>query len=453
MNLLRFILLSFSLLCFQQGTAQVGIQTDNPQATLDISSGNTIDFNDGLLIPRVAAFSAVNPGVEQNGMLVFLTTTSAGNTSGFYYWNHASTSWDKLGEGNGSFWSQGTLNGRPYIFYQDAQTTNNIPIRIFEDGYLGIGTSTLPQERIELKFENENNIQIASSNPENSSKLIFYNQNGTFNSPDYLRTDEVLGGIIGKTWDGTDASEEIASIKFKGSETQSEDNLPTKIDFAVTRGGQAESTVQMSLESDGELRLNPLNSTNNVANNGVRPVPVYANANGGLTLNGDSQILVEPSVKFTNSDTTTNLNISPATPAGIGVGINLPILGNLLWNDDTTLFQVGTSTQVIRINEAGRYNVVSNIYFSGNAPGTSLECYIVINPADGSPDYVASSIYANSYIGGSFNHSLSSISINEDIQVSAGDVLSVRVKGNGNSNATILMPTVNTSMFQLTKIR
>ncbi|AGC77356.1 hypothetical protein LX97_01655 [Nonlabens dokdonensis] len=451
MKSLRIFLLVCASLSLVRLDAQVGIQNDNPQATLDISAGATVDSNDGLLIPRIENFPLIDPGAAQNGMLVFLETASTGNTAGFYFWNNSSTSWEKLGEGG--FWSQGSINDRPYIFYQDAQTNNSIPLRIFEDGYVGLGAVDEPRERLELRFEGDNDVQLTSSFPANPPNLIYYNQGGTFESPEFLRRDEPIGYTVGKTWDGDDQSGDIIGIQFDAANVHTATSLPTKMRFAVTNVDEVINEVQMTLESSGELQLTQLNSTNNVANDGVRPVPVFVNVNGGFTLNGDSQILVEPSVKYTNSDITTNLNVDALAPANTAVGFNLPVIGNLQWNDDTNLYQVGSSGQFIRVNEAGRYNIVGNIYFRGNAPGASLKCYVVIEPANGDPDYVASSIYANSYIGGSFNHNLSSISFTEDIEIDAGDILSIRVKGNGNQNATITMETAGSSMLQLTKIR
>lgn len=77
------------------GLAQVGINTTSPNAMLDIRSSNqsTPSNNDGLLIPKIDNFPTVNPTISQQGMLVYLTTTSGSNTPGFYYWNNSTTSW------------------------------------------------------------------------------------------------------------------------------------------------------------------------------------------------------------------------------------------------------------------------------------------------------------------------------------------------------------------------
>ncbi|MEZ4794332.1 MAG: tail fiber domain-containing protein [Flavobacteriaceae bacterium] len=80
--------------------AQVGIGNTNPQATLDISATNsaTPSNEDGILIPRIDEFPAVNPGAAQDGMMVFVTGNGT-PTEGFYYWDNGTTSWVSVGGG------------------------------------------------------------------------------------------------------------------------------------------------------------------------------------------------------------------------------------------------------------------------------------------------------------------------------------------------------------------
>jgi hypothetical protein len=75
--------------------AQVGINTTSPNAQLDILASNpaTPSNTDGILIPRVASFPSTNPTADQQGMLVFLTTTVGVRTPGFYHWDFPTLSW------------------------------------------------------------------------------------------------------------------------------------------------------------------------------------------------------------------------------------------------------------------------------------------------------------------------------------------------------------------------
>lgn len=97
-NYLFLIFLSFSIAAF----SQVGINTTNPNAALDIEASNSTSpsSSDGLLIPRIDAFPSTDPGSAQNGMLVYLTATDNGNSPGFYYWENFSGSWTSIGTGS-----------------------------------------------------------------------------------------------------------------------------------------------------------------------------------------------------------------------------------------------------------------------------------------------------------------------------------------------------------------
>ncbi|RAR50441.1 tail fiber domain-containing protein [Flavobacterium lacus] len=84
-----FVLFSTTLL------AQVGINTTTPNAQLDIRSSNQVApaSTDGMLIPKIDTFPATNPAVDQQGMLVYLTSDVGSNQPGFYYWDNITTSW------------------------------------------------------------------------------------------------------------------------------------------------------------------------------------------------------------------------------------------------------------------------------------------------------------------------------------------------------------------------
>ena len=81
--------------CYTVLRAQVGIGTGSPKALLDISASNPSNPSntDGLLVPRIDAFPVVNPTVEQDIQLVFLTTTDGSKQPGFYYWDNSNTTW------------------------------------------------------------------------------------------------------------------------------------------------------------------------------------------------------------------------------------------------------------------------------------------------------------------------------------------------------------------------
>lgn len=75
--------------------AQIGIATTSPNALLDIRSSNqaTPSNTDGLLIPKMDAFPAINPTASQQGMIVYLNTAVGSKEVGFYYWDFPTLSW------------------------------------------------------------------------------------------------------------------------------------------------------------------------------------------------------------------------------------------------------------------------------------------------------------------------------------------------------------------------
>jgi len=114
--------------------SQVGLGNTDPQAALDISASNlaTPSSNDGILIPRMSAFPAINPGANQNSMVVYLSTNLTGvNISGtakdydvgFYSWDNTLTDWIRF---NQKFaWNtdgnDDTINGTHFIRTTNAQ--------------------------------------------------------------------------------------------------------------------------------------------------------------------------------------------------------------------------------------------------------------------------------------------------------------------------------------------
>ncbi len=97
---------SIFLFCFFVSTtalAQVGINTTNPNAQLEIKSSDQANpaNTDGILIPKVDAFPAINPTIDQDGMLVYLTTDMGANLKGFYYWDNTNSVWKNVSGNKG----------------------------------------------------------------------------------------------------------------------------------------------------------------------------------------------------------------------------------------------------------------------------------------------------------------------------------------------------------------
>ena len=110
-----FVTIAVVFFFCKNGMAQLGIGAPVPAALLDASSSapSAPANTDGLLVPRVSAFPATNPGATQNGMLIYLTATVSGNAPGFYYWDNSSTAWKKIVSGSSA--SPTTGYGTPVV--------------------------------------------------------------------------------------------------------------------------------------------------------------------------------------------------------------------------------------------------------------------------------------------------------------------------------------------------
>lgn len=128
----KLILFSGILLCLNV-SAQVGIDTSEPKAQLDVVAHNSVnpEPTDGILIPRIDKFPVVNPGTDQHGMLVFLSKAVSSNSSGFYFWNAKENKWKTL-----------STDATSANFYKPGTTIspNNITDQIYRENSVAIGT-------------------------------------------------------------------------------------------------------------------------------------------------------------------------------------------------------------------------------------------------------------------------------------------------------------------------
>lgn len=145
------------------------------------------------------------------------------------------------------------------------------------------------------------------------------------------------------------------------------------------------------------------------------------------------------SVKYSNSDTTTNINDT--------AGINLPIVSTLGWNDNPSLYNVDTVNHTITIGETGRYRIMVNasiVRTSGTAR-TAPEIRLAVNGTEIAS--YASTAYARNNSG----HNETSLHLNEVIEVSANDVISINVVRSA-SNGVVNLRSEGSSNIYIEKI-
>ena len=249
-------LLGALLLCSIQSNGQVGINTTTPSSALDIKASNEAlpKNTDGILIPRVQAFPAIDPTADQDGILVFLNTTDGSDNRGFYYWDHSQTRW----VGFADEWRDGiNASGDDLIFASQASTTGT-KIVITDDGRIGFGTED-PIERFEFRGPGDNDFQITSANT-NPPNVIVYNTGGTLDSPTALAADGEVGSFIAKTHDGNNI-QEIGGFRFYMDGMASPGNTPSRFVINTTPQGSVLQQERLIVRSTGNTGLSEANPT------------------------------------------------------------------------------------------------------------------------------------------------------------------------------------------------
>tara|TARA_R110002124_G_scaffold131910_2_gene294420 strand:- start:54785 stop:55534 length:750 start_codon:yes stop_codon:yes gene_type:complete len=143
------------------------------------------------------------------------------------------------------------------------------------------------------------------------------------------------------------------------------------------------------------------------------------------------------SIKYSNSDTTTDVNPDTA--------ITLPLFGNLLWSDNGTLYVV--SGNQVTITEAGRYEFIVNVSLA-NATGTDRNAPEIRLNVNGTP---VGTYGSTGYMRGTNGHESSSLHIREIMEINANDVITVSIVREGN-NGAVNLRSVGTSNFYVEKI-
>lgn len=194
----RILVFFWVVLPICKALAQVGIGTTAPNARLDIEAANpTAPSNtDGVLIPRVSSIAATNPTAAQNGMLVFLTTTSGIRDPGFYFWDIGLNDWVKLSSALDNTWT----DGGGYLY--PTVTTHDVSI-----GHMGwSGSARLHILSQGKSYSIFNQIDDNAGSPtyglynilnaasgEVNGVYNFFSQNGT----DHIGVHNAMGGFLG----------------------------------------------------------------------------------------------------------------------------------------------------------------------------------------------------------------------------------------------------------------
>ncbi|NCT17480.1 MAG: hypothetical protein COZ75_02690 [Flavobacteriaceae bacterium CG_4_8_14_3_um_filter_34_10] len=277
------LLIAFGLFVYftNISISQVGIGTINP------ASGSLLDIdsNDkGILIPRVALsgtndVATITPAASE-GLLVYNTNVADlginSVSEGFYYWN--GTLWVRL-QTNDKYWS---IDG-------NSNSTDGV-------NFLGTTNTSI----LDFKTNNTNRLRI----PGNANQIQAMS-NGTNNAPFYSWSSDTNIGMWSPGADQLALSaggieflrltegitnelvinEEGVDVNTR-MESDTEQNM-LFVDAGTNRIGLKTNSPQTTLHIAGNnntLRIDELNTTNNVLNIVADPVPVYVNNSGDLVL-------------------------------------------------------------------------------------------------------------------------------------------------------------------------
>lgn len=171
---------------------------------------------------------------------------------------------------------------------------------------------------------------------------------------------------------------------------------------------------------------------------------VSTNTNNSIKVgtDGGAYLKINMGGRWTNSDTTTDLNVDNTLA---------PIFGNENYKDDgNNLYQVSGNSLIVR--EAGRYDIRANLSLIGIDSGGSAEQRTNVNArisVNGNPIGAKG---ATGYIRWASNHEQSSVHINEILNLNANDVITIRTYREA-SNGIVNFSGANESSFMINKLK
>ncbi len=229
-----FLLMTFPML------GQVGINTASPEAQLDIRSSNQANPSnkDGLLIPKVDDFPVTNPTIAQQGMLVYLTTTSGTNEPGFYYWDDATTTWIPISKDTKAWSVNGNSGTNPATHF--------------------FGTT----DNQDIIFKRFNNL-AGQISPNNTS---FGNVSFTNNTTGTNNTAIGAGSLYGNTVGIENTGLGVNALTFNSSGNYNTSSGAYSLNFNTT-GSENTATGTYALHSNTTAYYNSAFGTNALRNN------------------------------------------------------------------------------------------------------------------------------------------------------------------------------------------
>ncbi|WP_291121140.1 beta strand repeat-containing protein [Empedobacter sp. UBA7248] len=254
-------LTSLTILLFNTAVfSQVGINTDNPKSTLDISVKNTGGVIDntqsyGLQAPRLSradlsAIPETNYGTDQKGAMIYITDISGGITTGqkinvtaigYYYFD--GSVWVKVTDGNTTNTGTSTEPWNESGKTTPATANNQ---NIYQTGNIGI-RSISPATALDITGSTgttDDDVSIRSIGTGSQAGAIgFERSEGTLTAPTAVATGDNLGSL---TFSGNDGSAQNVRARIDGVVNGAVSTGVVPTDLTFTTGANTNATADAS---------------------------------------------------------------------------------------------------------------------------------------------------------------------------------------------------------------
>lgn len=345
--------------------SQVGINTTNPNAQLEIVSSNQASPSntDGILIPKIDTFPNSNPGANQQGMLVYLTQTIGSNTPGFYYWDNLTVSWISIGDTiNSSGWK---LNGNSIAGTDFLGTTNNQDLNFKRDnteaGFIGASQTALGIEAL-------NNLTSGFAN--NAFGLNALRNNSSGNSNNAFGNDALslnTAGNFNSAFGQSSLNQNTASNNTAFGYLTLTNNTTGSENTAL--GGSALATNSIGSNNVAVGFESQLTNTSGISNTAIGHFSMNTNTTGGFntavgtqSLTGNTTGLFNNAFGYlANVDSGNLMNATAIGTQALVASNNSMVLGSIQGVNgafESVNVGIGTTTPLDRLHVEGNIRMV-----------------------------------------------------------------------------------------------
>ncbi len=203
---------------YVDSTGKVGFQTSTPVLDLHVATGNT---------PAIR--------LEQN------------NTGGF-----TAQTWD-IGANEANFFVRDVTSGSllPFRIRPGAATSS---LDIAASGNVGFGTQS-PDDRLDAEGSSAINARLTTASASDNSGVVFQRAQGTAGTPTAVTTNNLLGAVQFRGYNGEAYSATVAGIDARAEEGFTTTANGTRLVFQTTATGATSPSIRMVIKNDGSVGI------------------------------------------------------------------------------------------------------------------------------------------------------------------------------------------------------